>query len=177
MNVLTAPLVAAKLAVKTKFRLYLEYFLIILLVVTAAIGFWNYHKNKVLSANMTTANLKLAQAERDYNTVSHALNEQREALEKVEQLRKVDSVVLSSLQDDFKRIGARDTALSQSIALLEKNSAEVKSYLATATPTALACVLDRTCEAVRAASGDQTATGVPAAKPAQEVRRPATGRK
>lgn len=179
MSALSALLAAPKMVLKSKLRLYLEYALIVLLVCTAAVAFWNSYKNRLLEDKVSTQQTAIKNANDKAASFEQALIEQKDAIGKVSQLREADSAILMGLQQDLKRIGARDEAINKSIALLEKNSAEVRSYTASSVPTALACVLDKTCDAITGSgSGSGKAdTAVPAGNDPATVRRPPARRK
>ncbi len=170
MNALSALLTAPKLALKAKFRLYLEYALMVLLVITAAAAFWNYMQNKVMASKIDRQQVDLKLANDKAASFELALSEQKGAIRKVSELRQLDSDVLSGLQEDLRRIGARDDQITRSIAILEKNSAEVRDYMAGPVPTALACVLDKTCAELASDSSGKAGAAVPAEKHPPAVR-------
>lgn len=131
---------------KSKVRLWIEYVMIaaiIVLAVTVSIMWW---RGKALRAEMGSMDAVIA-------SLNEANKTQQEALSTLRSIRELDSEVLSGLVADFNTIKNRDSATARRLAALERSNEVVRTYLDTAVPDELACVLDQTC--------DQDGDGIP----------------
>lgn len=147
----------AMAAVKGKVRLWIEYALIGLLLVTAGFGAYNYVTRLKLDNKVTTLQGKVDKAQDELKQVEEINKQQSEALETIRNLNGVNDTMLQGLATDMEALRVRDRTTFTRLAALERSNEAVRKYLNTAVPTPVGCLLDRTCP-------DEDANGVPPAK-------------
>lgn len=155
----------AKATLKQKARLYIEYALIGLLLVTAGFGAYNYVTRLKLDNKVTTLQGKVETADARVALVEDVNRQQAETLETIRGLNGVNDTMLKGLAADMEALRVRDRTTYTRLAALEKSNEAVRKYLNTAVPAPVGCVLDRSCP-------DPDAGGVPATngRPAGAVR-------
>ena len=136
---------ALKGAAKSKIRLWLEYFLILLVLVAGALAVYATLRNATLKVAVEKLATDLHKAEARVSVVEEANRKQAQTITTMETIRALDGQVLSSLQIALQAVSDNDRTVNSRILELEKNSAEVRAYLDATVPAG--CLLDNTCGA------------------------------
>lgn len=132
-------------AVKSKIRLWIEYALILAVVLLMGFVAWGKIRTAQLETNVATLDGKLRTAETRVAQVEEVNKAQAEAIATVQQMRTLDSTVLAGLSNALETINSRDASVRTRLALLEKSNEAVRAYLNGTVPDPVGCVLDRTC--------------------------------
>lgn len=130
---------------KSKLRLWIEYGLLLVIICTASIAFWNYHKQATLTKDVAILDGKLEAEKVKSEALKGVVDAQAITIQNISDVREVDSATLKSLVDDFHGANKRNTAVTQRLASLERNSEIVRQYLTASVPDDVGCVLDSTC--------------------------------
>jgi len=156
---------------KSKIRLWIEYALILAVVVLLGLAAWGKIKTARLETQVASLSGKLDGANSRIAEVEGVNKAQAEAIATVQQMRQLDAAVLTGLSNALEAATNTDRNVRSRLATLEKSNEAVRAYLAGAVPDPVGCVLDRTCEApAPAASVPRPARAAPA-----DVRRPGAG--
>jgi hypothetical protein len=140
---------------KGKLHLYLDYALILAVVLLAGFVLWGKVRTATLETTVATLNGKLTSANDRVAAVEAVNKSQAEAITTISAIRAQDSVVLSGLVKDLGTIYSRDQRVAVRLTALEKSNEEVRKWLHAPVPSTVGCVLDKTCEA--AGPGDSVA--------------------
>lgn len=129
----------------SKVRLWIEYGLLVLVLVLCGLFAWQKYRAAKLETSVATLEGKLSSAEERVTAVETINAQQAEAIETVRSIRDVDGTILAGLVRDLDALRVRDSGMTNRIATLEKSNEAVKKYLNSAVPEPLGCVLDKTC--------------------------------
>lgn len=151
---------------KSKLRLYIEYALILIIVVLAGAVLYGYVSKGRLETQVATLGGKLTAAETRVQAVEDINKQQADAIETINNLTGVSDTMLKGLAADMEALRVRDRTAFGRLAALEKSNEAVRKYLNTAVPAPVGCVLDHSCP-------DQDADRVPATKPRAAPKVPA----
>lgn len=143
MNILSR---AATATVKSKARLWLEYFLIFLILVLAAFSVWFYMRSLQSRVAISALQTEVKSAQQRVELVEGINNEQAIAIKTMGEVAKINDVMLQGLAADLGTLAKRDAGLTQRLSTLEKTNEAVRIYLRTAVPAPVGCVLDQTCD-------------------------------
>lgn len=158
----------AKAAVVHKFRLWLEYAMLALILGLAGFAFYGYMKGKVLNATVTKLETDVANSDARVKEVEEANRQQVQAIKTIQNLTETQTALVSGLSEDLQKIAVRDKTTSLRLSALEKSNAALTQYLDTRIPTPVGCMLDNSCEPAGAngSAGAKPAQGTPAKVPA-----------
>ena len=111
----------------------------------------------------------IARMDGQLKTTQDVLSTTQQSLSAVEASVKVSDKLLSDLGNTLRQSDERGSMIGERVSMLERNNAEIRSFLALRLPDD-GCLLDNTCEA---------GVSVPAPKPraADQVRPAASGKK
>lgn len=129
--------------VKGNHRLLIEYFLIAVVLVTAGLALTMWLQREKYEDRLAVAELNLATARQRLTAVEQVNQGQAQTIASLRHLRELDSRALGGLVSDYAKLTARDATLSREISVLEKNNAEVRSYLDEPVPADLARLLEQ----------------------------------
>lgn len=124
-------------------RLWIEYALIGLVVALAGYAVSSYLQRRQLTHTVTDLSSQLGSMSTTLAQQVQANKDQDAAIGTLKNLRETDSHALQGLQARLGKYAAKDTAIRNKLAELEKTNAAAKSLLDTAVPDAVGCVLDR----------------------------------
>lgn len=144
-------------------KLYLSYFLLLVMLAMGGFGLAGYFETKRLD-------LALDEANRRHKELAEANLAQQDAIRELGELRARDEIALTGLSDAISVADNNYRGVRQKIDVLERTNAEIAALLDTVLP-ADGCVLDDSCGANRGDPGETT--GTPAA--ALRGPRPGTG--
>jgi hypothetical protein len=124
-----------------KIRLWLDYILIVIAIITCSACWWLFRQNGVLHESTGTLKDQVTGLQGDVKAQAVEMTKQKAAVQTLADLRQRDSDVVQGLLDDYKSLGKTDTTVRTRISQLEKKSDEVKSLLDTRLPTSVQRVL------------------------------------
>lgn len=163
----------ASATVKSKVRLWIEYFLIALVLVMAGVGTWFYIKSLRMENALVTVSAELIKANDRVALVEGVNAEQAEAIKTIKSVTEISDTMLKGVARDIEAMRNDDRTVSNRIKALEKTNEAVRQYLRTAVPSDVGCVLDQTCDPDASAVPEtvlRPAAAVPAASPAPDKR-------
>lgn len=136
---------ALKSTAKSKVRLWLEYLLILLVLISGGLAVYATLRNATLKVAMASLAGDLVKEKARVDQVEAANEKQAQAISTMETIRALDGQVLTSMQIALQTVSNNDRTINTRILELEKNSAEVRAYLDANVPAG--CMLDNTCGA------------------------------
>ena len=139
--------------VGSKARLLLEYGLIASVVALAGFAFNSTLQRKALEKTVTGLSTSLGSVATTLNQQVEANHQQDAAIQRLKDLRELDSSALSTLQGELGSVNANNRTIKTKLAELERTNAQAKAFLDIAVPDAVGCLLDgRPCQAADADS-------------------------
>lgn len=148
--------------IKNKARLYIEYALIALLVVTAGVTLTLWLQKESVKRDLIETKVELIQVEQRLTTSEHINKVQQQHIAELQNLRETDALALTGLLTDYKSREYAAVTAKRRLQNAEDNDATVKSYLDNPIPNNLACLLTKTCTG-DPISNDPTKVGTPKA--------------
>lgn len=133
---------SGKSALWSRLGLWLGYAAVGVAIALGCAAVWFYHQNDELHSSVSALNATLAERAGVIAQLEHSNAQQDKAIEELARIRKTDSVVVSGLLADYKRINAMTADTKTKLRELEKHNAEVRAYLSTPLPDAVRRVLN-----------------------------------
>jgi Tfp pilus assembly protein PilN len=152
-----------------KLRLYLEYALIALLIAVACYSVYSYITRLKLENNVTQLTSDVASANGRVDAVEQVNQQQQQALDALKGIKNVDSAMLQGLTQDLHTLGVKNKTITSRLSSLEKSNEAVRTYLESAVPAGVGCLLDNTCPASTADNQDANGSPAPAGSVASPV--------
>lgn len=131
---------------KNKLRLYIEYAMIALLVVTAGITFTLWLQKQTIQKNLAETKVQLTSVESRLTTAEQVNKIQQDHIVELHNLRLTDAKVLDGLMHDYKSIKLSSTKARSKVTQLEHKNETVKTYLDKPIPSELGCMFSKTCQ-------------------------------
>jgi len=131
--------------IKNKARLYIEYTLIALLVVTAGVTLTLWLQKETVKRDLLETKVELVQVENRLTTSEQINKVQQRHITELQNLRETDALAIAGLLTDFKSSTQAAVTAKRRLEQVEKKDATVKSYLDNPIPNGLACLLAKTC--------------------------------
>lgn len=153
--------------VKANLRLYLEYFILAVLLAVAGLAVTLKMQTYRQEISITNLNTGLDKALDRVEVVEGVNQAQEKVIVTLANQREIDNKAVSDLLDTYQALKSTDQRLRGKLDELEKNDEKAKAYLATVLPESVACVYDDSCEDPPANRTDQVRKdGAPSTSPA-----------
>jgi hypothetical protein len=123
-------------------RLFIEYILILVIIVLGVYGTVAYFRTKALTDTTMNLSEKLGRVSGTLDQQVTANADQDKAIDELKHLREIDSKALGDLHNELDKADNKGQALRDKVRQLEKTNADAKALLDTTVPAALGCVLD-----------------------------------
>lgn len=137
--------------VSGKARLLIEYALIGAVVALAGFAVNSTLQRKSLEKTVSGLSTTLGTVSTTLNQQVAANHEQDVAIQRLKDLRELDSSALMTLQGELGNVNANNRTIKTKLAELERTNAQAKAFLDLAVPDAVGCLLDgRPCQAAGA---------------------------
>lgn len=125
-----------------KARLFIEYALILVIIVLGVYGTVAYFRTKQLTDTTVNLSERLGRVSGTLDQQVEANADQDKAIADLKRLREIDSKALGDLHSELDKADTKGQALRDKVRQLEKTNADAKALLDTTVPAALGCVLD-----------------------------------
>lgn len=126
-------------AVTSNLRLYVEYFLIAVIVAGAATCLTLWYRTQALEKSNTEFVSRLATVEAD-NVIQDG------TIADLQRLRQQDAKVMAGLIEDHARLAKLDSAARRKLTALENKNENVRAFLDRSIPPELVCLLNNSCD-------------------------------
>lgn len=145
-------------------RLVIEYVLIAFAIAGAATAIALWYRTQYLE----TRNDELRERISNVEVINEA---QDKTISDLQALRQQDAVVMAGLVIDYAKLSKSDATARKKLLDLEKQNANVRSYLDEPLPHELVCMLNDSCTAAQASgAGGQSGAAEPSAGTVQKAR-------
>lgn len=131
---------------KSKVRLYVEYALIALLIVTAGLTLTMWLQKQKVEKNLAETKIELTSVESRLTTAEQVNKIQQEHITELHNLRLTDAKTLDGLMKDYKVIMQSSISSREKVKQLEQKNETVKGYLDKPIPSELGCMFNKTCK-------------------------------
>lgn len=149
-----------------KIRLYIEYFLIALLISAGSLAITMYFHQQRLNDTIGGLQKQAGTDEANIKTLQTQNIAQQATIDQESNLRTLDHSTIQSLVDGLGDVYSRDNQMRSSLLKLEKNNAQARQFLhGIAVPDNVRCVLDHSPCPAAASSSDQDPSRGTAAQP------------
>lgn len=142
-------------------RLWLDYFLIFMVLALGGAGVWLYKQNNVLHQNVGALETQTDALSGEIDKQRESLTAQEKAIQDLVKQRKLDSQIVQDLLDDYRRISTNTADAKRRIRELEYRSEEIKDILNGALPASVRSVLEDKVPPTDAGNHDKGGAGNP----------------
>lgn len=160
----------ARSAVFHKVRLYIEYAMLVAILVLSAFALYTWARGKSLESDVLKLETAVANSDARVKEVEEANAQQVEAIKTIQNLTASQTTLVASISEDLQKVFTRDKNNAARLSALERSNAALTRYLDDAIPTPVGCVLDNSCTSKDASGGNQNAAPAPAEVPSSNRR-------